>query len=300
MRSFVIKEKYNNSKILNVIKKEFPKVNILSLNKAFRKKDIKVNNTHVDKDYIVHTGDEIKVYIIDNILYSLPEKIFYAYEDDNILVAYKPKGIETTPFENLRTANTIYFDDLVKKEKGENITVCHRLDVNTEGLVIFTKSSIAHEIMLSAFKENLISKTYLCLVYGKLPKKQDIISNYIVTNNGFSKVTDVKSKNSKECITEYFEYEYLRKKNVTIVSVLLHTGRTHQIRAFMKYLKTPVIGDPKYSTNEINNKFNLYTQVLFASKYTFNFPKGNKLEYLNNITIDCSKDVLDKIYSLIK
>jgi 23S rRNA-/tRNA-specific pseudouridylate synthase len=68
----------------------------------------------------------------------------------------------------------------------------------------------------------------------------------------------------------------------------------------MKYIDCPVIGDSKYSTNEINAKFKLYTQVLYASKYTFSLPKESSLYYLNNITIDIKDNVLEKIHGLLK
>lgn len=298
MRSFIINKNYDNIKIYNVIKKYFPNLSISALNKAFRKKDIKVNDSHVDKDYIVHIDDVVKLYIPDNVLFKIPDNVYYAYEDENILVAYKPKGIETTAFDKQNSNYMIYFDTIIKKLKGENLEVCHRLDINTEGLVIFTKNSKAKDAMLDGFKNNNIHKTYLAAVYKNTPKKHDILKNYITTRNGFSKISDKPSKDSKECITEYTNIYHIN--DLSILSIVLHTGRTHQIRAVMKYLNHPIIGDPKYSTNEINDKFKLYSQVLYAAKYEFSFHKGSFLEYLNDISIDYSKEILDKIYFLLK
>ena len=67
----------------------------------------------------------------------------------------------------------------------------------------------------------------------------------------------------------------------------------------MKYLGCPIIGDSKYSTNEINNKFKVYTQTLFAAKYTFNFSKDSSLNYLNDVVIDEISYILDKIQKII-
>ena len=67
----------------------------------------------------------------------------------------------------------------------------------------------------------------------------------------------------------------------------------------MKYIGCPVIGDSKYATNEINNHFNTNSQLLFAAKYTFNFPYLSYLAYLNNTTVDIKSDTLDKIQGII-
>lgn len=298
MRLFVITKNYENIKIYNVIKKRFPNLNTSTLNKAFRKKDIKVNGHHVDKEYIVHLDDVVKLYIPDNILFNIKDTVYYAYEDENILVAYKPKGIETTAFNKKNADCMLYFDDLVKSLKGENLKVCHRLDINTEGLVIFTKNDQAYNQILTGFKNNNIHKTYLAAVYKNTPKKHDILKNYIVTKNGFSKIYDTPFKDSKECITEYTNIYHLN--NLSILNIVLHTGRTHQIRAVMKHINCPIIGDPKYSTNEINNMFKLYSQVLYAAKYEFNFPNDSFFSYLNDVCIDYSGEILKKIYSLFK
>ena len=67
----------------------------------------------------------------------------------------------------------------------------------------------------------------------------------------------------------------------------------------MKYLGCPVIGDSKYSTNDINSKFKVYSQMLFAAKYTFDMPVSSPLCYLNEVVIDITSDILDKIQKVI-
>lgn len=299
MKEFIITKKEENKDIYSVIKKLFPHLAISSLNKAFRLKDIKVNNVRVNKEHIVHTNDVVNIYITDNILYGLLNKIYYAYEDDNILIAYKPKGVVSNYEESINNKNSLvpYFDELVKAEKGDNLVICHRLDTNTEGLVIFAKNKTALNEMLEGFKNSAIKKEYIALVYGKLPKNHDTLSHYIIkdTKTNYSKITPNKCNNAKTCVTEYSVLKYMKNLNLSVLNITLHTGRTHQIRAHMKYLGCPVIGDSKYSTNEINNIFKLSSQMLFASKYSFNFNEDYPLYYLNNLTIDITSKVLDTV-----
>jgi len=299
MRSFKIKEKYVNKDIAYVLKKEFPRLTNSSLNKVFRVKDVKINGTRVSKDYIVSLNDEVQIYLTDNILFGINDKIYYAYEDDNILIAYKPKGIVSTLGDDKKNSNLVYFDELVQNEKGD-VKICHRLDTNTEGLVIFAKNKLAYAALLDGFKNNTIHKEYLTLVYGKPNKEKDILSNYIVNDNGYAKIVNKKLPNAKECITEYSTLKYIKDCNASILEVSLHTGRTHQIRAHMKYIGCPVIGDSKYGENQINDKFKLYSQVLYAAKYTFSFDNNSPLFYLNDVVIDIKDSVLDKIYKLLK
>lgn len=303
MKEFKIVSKYENKDIYSVLKKQFPHMSLSSLNKVFRIKDVKVNDVRVNKDYIVKINDVVKIYLTDNILFGLSKSIYYVYEDDNILVAYKPKGVQSNFEGDIKKKDNlvVYFDELVKQDKGNNYIICHRLDTNTEGLVIFAKNATAHKELLNAFKNNQIHKEYIALVYGKLPKTQDTLSDYILKDEktGFSKVVDKNVANAKSCITEYNVIKYFKDKNCSVVNVKIHTGRTHQIRAHMKYLACPVIGDSKYSTNEINSKFKVSSQMLFASKYTFSLDKDSILNYLNNVVIDITPKALENIQNVI-
>lgn len=291
MKEFIVKEKYNENKIENIIKKEFPSLSSNSLNKLFRLKDIKVNEKRVQRDFIASAGDNIKIFASDDILYGNTFKIDYIYEDDNILVAYKPKGIVSCNSDKS-------FESMVKKDKGNNITICHRLDTNTEGLLIFCKNISILDELLSGFKNSNIHKEYLTLVYGNLKKKKDILKAFIVKDNktAFSKVVDKEIKGSQNIITEYEVIKYFSKSNVSLLNIKLHTGRTHQIRAHMKHIGHNVIGDSKYGINEINRKLKVKSQILVAYKYTFSFDETSILSYLNNVTIELPKEKINKIF----
>ncbi len=291
MKKIIVKDSQDSQNILKVILKAFPNLKLSSLHKLFRIKNIKVNGKRVKKDYIVNSSDIIEIYANDEVLFSIPKKILYSYEDENILIAYKSKGVESVSYDELGFS----FEQMIQKDKNNyNIKICHRLDTNTEGLMIFSKNDMTNTEILNAFKENRIYKKYLTFVHGAMPKKHDYLKGYILKDSklAISKIVNEKIPGALSAITEYEVIKYLRDYNISVLDIQLHTGRTHQIRAHMKHIGTPIVGDSKYGNSEFNKNLGFSSQVLFAYKYAFNFNKDSKLEYLNSIYISLDKDEL--------
>lgn len=142
--------------------------------------------------------------------------------------------------------------------------------------------------MLDKFKNREIKKHYNCLVYGKMPKKEDTLIAYLFKDAKKSQVyiSDVPKKGYVKIITSYKVIEYFNN-NTSLLDITLHTGRTHQIRAHLAYIGYPIIGDGKYGVNEINKKFDAKTQKLCACSIEFSFlSDAGLLEYLNKMKFE--------------
>lgn len=295
MRNFVIKGKYVKyvgKNIYKTVGNVFPNLSVGNLNKVFRLKDVKVNNVRVNKEYILCENDLVEVYLTDEVLFGTRKDVKVIYEDTNILVALKPAHMPSCNESHKYNSEDIYFENVLRKQINKDVIICHRLDTNTEGLVIFAKNTIAHKEMLNAFKNHLVTKKYLAFVYGKPECKQNTLKAYLVKDsvNSTVKIFNSPVKNSEEIITEYLSLDYLTALNVSILEVTLHTGKTHQIRAHLNFIGLPIIGDPKYCSQNINKKFKLKHQALIAYLYEFNFPKNSPLSYLNTKQIKLNKD----------
>ena len=293
MRTIIVKNINKKTYLSNYIFKTFPNLSKGKFFKSLRNKDIKINEKRVNKDIILNDKDEIKLYISDNILFNLPQKLDYIYDDQNIAIIFKPQGILSN--DETKNLDEPTLESLVKKE-NPNYIICHRLDRNTAGLVIFAKNDIAYASILSGFKNNSIIKEYIAYVSGSnFKNKEETLSQYISLNkkDGISKIYEKNNeKNSLKSITTSYEVIYTNtKRDYSILKVFIHNGKTHQIRAVLSNISHPIIGDSKYGKNEINKKFNKYRQLLFAVKYKFNFDSSSKLSYLNNKDI-----ILDKSY----
>lgn len=283
MKKLVVEEKYNNQKLNTFLFKKFPNLKQNTLYKALRKKDIKINNKRISENVVIHTGDEIQVFITDDLLLSQSNSfnLEIIYEDKNIIIINKPANVEVTG----NSACLTYYVKQYCKANGENfVEPCHRLDRNTIGLILFAKNEEALSILLEKFKQKEIEKHYIAVVYGIPKKKQDRLTAYLFKDKKKSLVyiSDTPNKGYSKIITSYSILKENKSENYSILDINLETGRTHQIRAHLAHIKHPIIGDGKYGYNEINKKFKIKTQMLCSYKIKFNFSGDNKiLNYLN-------------------
>lgn len=276
MKSLIVDKKYDEKKLNTFLLESFPNLSFNMLNKALRKKDIRINGKRISENILLHAGDEIKVFISDEFLYATSNIAFdIVYEDDLICIVNKPVGIEVTG-ENSLTTITGYFP-------------CHRLDRNTTGLVVFAKTEESLSFLLDQFKHHNIEKHYLAKVVGIPNKKQDTIEAFLFKDNKKSQVYiyDTFQKGCQKIKTSYQLIDSNKNENTSILDVQLHTGRTHQIRAHLAHISHPILGDGKYGINQINKEFKQKTQLLCAYKLTFHFKEEDSiLSYLNNQTFE--------------
>lgn len=288
MKEIKVKDLKKDEKIIYYIKNRFPNISSSLLYKTFRNKDIKLNRKRISNpDTIIKNSDIINIYLSDEMLFGLPKKLDITYEDENLLVAYKPQGIISN-YENSTNNFEPSFEEFVKKITNYELYICHRLDRNTAGLIIFAKNKTAYNAVLNGFKNGNINKEYIAYVYdSNFSKEYYHYENYILKDekNGFSKIYNEQIKGSQKIITDIYPLRKYKTQNYAVLKVLIHTGKTHQIRALLSSIDHPIIGDSKYGKNDINKKFKKYRQLLFAVKYTFCFEENTYLSYLNNVCI---------------
>lgn len=263
---------------------KFEGLNFNKVQALFRKKDIKVNDKRVDKNYVLNVNDEIKIYAKPEYFYDIKT----IYEDENLIIVDKPKKLEviseTRDVTLIKLINPDYF-------------VVHRIDFNTEGLVIFAKNIDSKNELDIAFKNGMITKKYITICKN-IPKQKTLeFSDYLVKEDNIVKIYKDKKPNSKQVITDI---KLLDSANgYSLLEVGLKTGRTHQIRAHLAFHGLYVLGDDKYGDFKMNKQLNLKSQILKCFYLKFNFPETFKLSYLNEKEFFAtSKNILDDFKGL--
>ncbi len=302
----VVIEKNDAGQRLDRFMKKYLKRAPLSMIYKLIRKDIKVNGRRGKEDTILSEGDELSIYISSEKLAELsaPAKkqkthsrrqFRIAYEDSNILVAVKPRGLLThgDSHEKKKTlVNQVcgYLQDKGEfdpsREKTFSPAPVNRLDRNTTGLVIFGKNAESLRVLTAAIRSNRhISKYYLTIVSGCFENQMTIDSD-LVKDTRSNTVSLASGTEGKSALTIVRPYEPGR--DFSIVEIELVTGRTHQIRVHLSEHGFPLIGDPKYGDPDVNRRversFGLTTQLLHAYRLEFSDMPGI-LSYLDGKTV---------------
>lgn len=266
-------------KLSKAVIDELPFLSRFQIKKLIENKDIKVNLSRAKEDVELNIGDKVIVYYN-----SKEQKEWYStiYKDDNILIVNKRAGIEVVS-ENDRDLISI-----LKKEYA-SIAPVHRIDRNTEGLVIFALNKDSESELLTAFKtRNGIIKKYALLVYGRVDISKIKRTVYLKKMPNLSKVwiSEVKTSGYEPIITEFELIKYIGDNS--LLSARLVTGKTHQIRAHIAYYGYPIVGDSKYGNDKEKQMH------LTANYLSFNFSKDSKLSYLNSKNFEIVPSWLDQ------
>lgn len=294
MKEIAVTKTSQGQKAEKFVRKYLSEAPLGFIYKAFRKKDIKVNGHWVNKDFVLSEGDVVRIYVTDQQLedFKKPRPVSkkplpypIAYEDENVLIIDKPKGLlvysdATGVRETLGNAVLDYL-----AYKGEydptdatfTPSPAHRLDRNTSGLIVYGKTDAALRDLTLLFKERKqIEKRYLALVLGDLEHGGTISAPlWKDTNSGRVYLRPIE-KGGKEAITKYEVVK--RYGDYTLVRVELVTGRTHQIRVHFASIGHPLIGDEKYgdfaSCREVKRLTGLDSQFLHANGLEFKNVSG--------------------------
>ncbi len=218
------------------------------------------------------------------------------YEDDDLIVVNKPKGLVVHPGagnEEHTLANALKFhSDNLSTLNGEfRPGIVHRIDKDTAGLLIVAKNDAAHAFLSNQLADHTLGRKYYALVLGVIPENEGKIIAPIGRDQKFRQKMAVDLLRGKEAETSFKVIE--RFKESTLVECALKTGRTHQIRVHMAYIGYPVIGDPIYGKG--NRKMYDEGQLLFAHEIHFIHPKTKKEMTFSVDLPDYFKKILEEL-----
>ncbi|WP_025755427.1 RluA family pseudouridine synthase [Mycoplasmopsis cricetuli] len=238
-----------------------------------------VNGTNVIKPkYIVREGQLIEIVkLLDKEIKIHPQKIDLniVYEDEYLFVIDKPSGLIVHPapghYDNTLVNGLLYhFKNNLSNENGLlRPGIVHRIDKDTSGLLIIAKNNEIHKLLAEDFKKHQINREYLAIIDGILEDKKIKLDLPIGRDLKNRQMMTITNNNSKPAITyvENLKTFYIDKLPKSLVKCSLETGRTHQIRVHLAYIKNPVYGDPVYG-----KKVDDFNQRLHAYKLSFIHP----------------------------
>ncbi len=262
--------------------------------------NITVNRKAVKSNYKLRAEDSINISIPEpEELEIIPEDIplDIVYEDDDILIVNKPKGMVVHPAPGHSSGTLVNAIMYHCKDSLSTINgvlrpgIVHRIDMDTTGLLMVCKNDVAHRIMSEKFKVHDITRVYTAICYNHFAEPEGTVDKSIARHKIDRKKMAI-DPNGRRAVTHYNVVEKL-SNNFSLIECRLETGRTHQIRVHMASINHPLLGDEVYGPK--NKPFKTEGQVLHAGILGFEHPiTGEYMEFKAQLP-EYFKKVLDKL-----
>ena len=290
----------NNIRIDRYLADQCPEHSRSYIQKLLKEEQVLVNGRVIKANYKTQSGDYIEFHIPDpEVLGILPENIplDILYEDDDILVVNKPKGMVVHPAPGHYSHTLV---NAVLYHCGENLSgingvirpgIVHRIDMNTTGSLLICKNDKAHQILAEQLKEHSITRKYHAIVHGNLKEDTGTVNAPIGRHPTDRKKMSTKAPNGRHAVTHYRVLE--RFGNFTYIECQLETGRTHQIRVHMSSIGHPILGDEIYGPAKCPYK--LQGQTLHAKILGITHPSTGEYIEFDAPLPDYFKDLLNKL-----
>lgn len=304
---FTIEESDEDKRLDIFLSNTFDKMSRSKIQNLINNENVLVNQSIKKNSYKLKINDRITVQMSEEkdsvIIHPQNIPLEIIYEDENMLVVNKPSGMLTHPT-SIEKENTLV--NALLHKYGENLSdingefrrgILHRLDRNTSGLLMVAKNNKTHEFLAEQIKEKTAIRKYLAIVQGSFENNSGVI-NLPISRHPKHPHKRAVIKDGKPSLTEF---EVLQRfKEHTYLELTLKTGRTHQIRVHLSYLKHPIINDSLYGAAPFAVK--TQEQVLQAYKLIFTKPfsceiieleiePDNKIKKVLNYLTDRSKKI---------
>ena len=299
MKEYIVSQEEKGKRLDTYIPSVDTDITRTSAQRLIEDGNILVNGKNAKVSYKIQENDKISVEIpepkqIELKAQNIPIEIIY--EDSDIIVVNKPKGMVVHPANGNPDGTLVNAIMAICKDSLSGIGgeirpgIVHRLDKDTSGLLIVAKNDNAHVKMSEQIKNHEVKKTYIALVRGVFKENEATIDMPIGRSTSDRKKMAV-NKNGKNAITHIKVLKRFDK--YTLLQVNIETGRTHQIRVHLSHIGYPIVGDYTYSNGK--NEFDVIGQCLHAQKLEFKHPITQKDMCLEAELPQYFKDILDKL-----
>ena len=299
MKEYIVNQEEKGKRLDTYIPSVDTDITRTSAQRLIEDGNILVNGKNAKVSYKIQENDKISVEIpepkqIELKAQDIPIEI--VYEDSDIIVVNKPKGMVVHPANGNPDGTLVNAIMAICKDSLSGIGgeirpgIVHRIDKDTSGLLIVAKNDNAHVKMSEQIKNHEVKKTYIALVRGVFKENEATIDMPIGRSTSDRKKMAI-NKNGKNAITHIKVLKRFDK--YTLLKVNIETGRTHQIRVHLSHIGYPIVGDYTYSNGK--NEFDVVGQCLHAQKLEFKHPITQKDMCLEAELPQYFKDILDKL-----